>query len=297
MVPGTTATRSLPAWCATSRFRQIMRMIRRYLPRLTVEARYGHSAAAQPAPPGPMARRDVGHSKTPLRATGFPTRIRMPMPWRPTGRPAIRLGSERRRAFIESKAASYGKQCRIAARRLFPDRWASSSFADDSTVFIGTHTGSAYPTQVTCADGKTVPNRGLFSSVNAGMNWESTGLQNVAVDSIAVSPNYTADGTVFAGSAVNGLYKSTDKGVHFSAVKVVSGDNGILPVVFSPAYATDQTVFTGTSHSGIYKSTNGGSAWTLLPGTALGLPPSRSLSRRITRAIRLCSSARCNRDC
>jgi len=153
----------------------------------------------------------------------------------------------------------------------------SPAYASDGTIFIGTHTGSAYPPTVTCINGSS-PNRGLFKSTNGGLNWYSTGLQNIAVDSIAVSPNYASDQTVFAGSSINGLYKSTDGGAHFSAIKVVSGDNGVLPVVFSPAYATDQTVFTGTSHSGIYKSTNGGSNWTLLPGTTLLTPFSIAVS-------------------
>jgi hypothetical protein len=154
----------------------------------------------------------------------------------------------------------------------------SPAFAGDSTIYIGTHTGSAYPTSVECTPPTMVPNRGLFTSVNAGMNWESTGIQGDAVDSIAVSPNFAVDGTVFAGGSVNGLFKSTNKGVTFSPVKVVAGDNGILPVVCSPDYANDQTVFTGTSHSGIFKSTDQGSSWTLLPGTALLTPFSIAIS-------------------
>jgi hypothetical protein len=147
----------------------------------------------------------------------------------------------------------------------------SSGFATDSTMFIGTHSGAAYPTMVVCQNDSPpgVPNRGLFSSVNAGENWDSTGIEGDAVDSIGMSPNYPVDQTVFAGSSISGLFKSTDGGVTFSPITVVQGDNGTLPVVCSPAYATDQTVFTGTSHSGIFKSTDGGSTWNLLPGTSL----------------------------
>jgi hypothetical protein len=154
----------------------------------------------------------------------------------------------------------------------------SPNFANDSTIFIGTHTGSAYPTKVECTPPTQVFNRGLFKSVDAGYDWLATGLQNIAVDSIAVSPNYTVDQTVFAGSSVNGLYRSTNGGASFSPIVVVAGDNGILPVVCSPNYANDQTVFTGTSHSGIFKSTDGGTTWTLLPGTSLLTPFSIAIS-------------------
>lgn len=142
----------------------------------------------------------------------------------------------------------------------------SPGFAQDNTMFIGTHSGAAYPKYVTYK-GKQYPNRGLFMSVDAGQNWEPTGIQGDAVDSIAVSPNFTNDKTVFAGSSISGLFKSTDGGTTFSSITVVANDSGVLPVACSPAFATDQTVFTGTSHSGIFKSTNGGATWSRLPGS------------------------------
>jgi hypothetical protein len=144
----------------------------------------------------------------------------------------------------------------------------SPGFASDQTIFIGTHAGPVYPTPVTCG-GIQYPSRGLFKSVNAGENWEGTSIQGYAVDSLSVSPNYTNDQTLFAGSSLSGLFKSTDGGATYSTITVVAGDDGVLPVAVSPGYATDQTVFTGTSFSGIYKSTNGGGTWTQLPNTSL----------------------------
>jgi len=144
----------------------------------------------------------------------------------------------------------------------------SSGFATDDTMFIGTHAGTAYPATVTCG-GETVPNRGLFESVNAGLNWEPTGLQNIASDAIGMSPNFPVDHTLFVGSSLSGLYKTTDGGMTFAPITVVAGDNGTLPVACSPAFATDQTVFAGTSHSGLFKSTDGGNSWTQLPNTSV----------------------------
>jgi photosystem II stability/assembly factor-like uncharacterized protein len=144
----------------------------------------------------------------------------------------------------------------------------SPAFAQDSTIFIGTHNGVNYAKYVTY-NGAQVPNQGLFISVNAGQNWEPTGIGGPPIDSIAVSPNFSTDKTVFAGSSTAGLFKSTDGGVTFSKITIVSTDSTVLPVAVSPAYATDQTVFAATSHSGIFKSTDGGSTWSQLPGTGL----------------------------
>ena len=153
----------------------------------------------------------------------------------------------------------------------------SSGFAADSTLFVGTHAGTIYPKTVNCLNGP-FPNRGLFYSTNAGMNWNGTALQNVAVDSIGMSPNYPTDHTLFAGSSLSGLYKTTNGGASFTPITIVQGDNGTIPVVCSPGYANDQTVFAGTSHSGIYKSVDGGAHWTQLPNTSLLTPFSFAIS-------------------
>jgi len=158
---------------------------------------------------------------------------------------------------------------RMCGKETFPRSLGiSSGFASDSTIFIGTHAGPVYPAQVTCQDA-TVPNRGLFKSFNSGQDWNSTGLRGIAVDSIGMSPNFPQDHTLFAGSSLSGLYKSTNGGASFTSITVAAGDNGTLPVACSPAYATDQTVFAGTTHSGIFKSTDGGAHWTQLPKTSV----------------------------
>jgi hypothetical protein len=144
----------------------------------------------------------------------------------------------------------------------------SPAFAQDSTIFIGTHDGINYPKYV-IYNGKQILNQGLFISVDAGQSWAPTGIAGPPVDSIAVSPNFSADKTVFAGSATAGLFKSTTAGTTFKSIPLVPTDPTVLPVVLSPAYATDQTVFAATSHSGVYKSINGGGSWSQLPGTGL----------------------------
>jgi photosystem II stability/assembly factor-like uncharacterized protein len=155
----------------------------------------------------------------------------------------------------------------------------SPNFAQDHTLFIGTHLGSAHPPYV-YYQGAEYFAQGLFVSVDDGDHWEPTGMPCAApssactsgtpIDSIAVSPNFTNDHTVFVGSSANGLFKSTNGAAGpFVAMTPVdtSADPVVLPVAVSPAYATDQTVIVATSHSGVFKSTNGAATWKLIPGT------------------------------
>jgi photosystem II stability/assembly factor-like uncharacterized protein len=144
----------------------------------------------------------------------------------------------------------------------------SPGFAQDSTIFIGTHLGINYAKYVDY-HGKLIPNQGLFISVDAGNTWAPTGIGGPPIDSIAVSPAFPADRTVFAGSSYAGLFKSTDGGTTFAPLPIVAGDTCVLPVAVSPAYDADQTVFAATSHSGIYKSTDGGGTWRPIPGSVL----------------------------
>jgi photosystem II stability/assembly factor-like uncharacterized protein len=158
----------------------------------------------------------------------------------------------------------------------------SPDFPEDSTLFIGTQLGINPPYYV-MYNGQVYYNQGLFISLDKGENWEPTntpcnqpgtgcGKLGPPVDSIAVSPNYPNDQTVFAAGVQTGLLKSTNGAAGpFAQVAPVplTVDSVVIPVAVSPDYANDQTVLAATSHSGIYKSTDGGSTWQVIPGTNL----------------------------
>ncbi len=99
---------------------------------------------------------------------------------------------------------------------------------------------------------------GFFISSDAGASWteSSTGITAADVLSIAVSPGYANDGTIFAGTDA-GMFKSTDRGVSWNRI---APSGSILAI--SPDYASDRTIF-GASLNVLYRSTDGGSTWSM----------------------------------
>jgi photosystem II stability/assembly factor-like uncharacterized protein len=148
----------------------------------------------------------------------------------------------------------------------------SPGFGSDQTVAIGTdNLGTGHPTW-TLFQGTPVRTDGLFISTDGGQNWMPSGINGIAVHSIAFSPSFATDGTMFAASLYDGLFKSTDRGVTWAKVGGVPGTCCISRVAVSPDYAADRTVFASSpdgspDRRGLYRSTDGGETWMRLPGT------------------------------
>ena len=90
----------------------------------------------------------------------------------------------------------------------------------------------------------------------------TTGLTSLRVWSLAISPAYATDQTLFASNN-DGVVKSTSGGASWTTVStgLTSLNNNQQSLAISPAYATDQTLFAG-SRDGVFKSTSGGESWT-----------------------------------
>ena len=104
---------------------------------------------------------------------------------------------------------------------------------------------------------------GLSGIARAGINqWTTNGPYGGLIHALAVSPNYTNDHTIFAGSP-GGVFKSTNGGASWTAVNTGITGNGLYSnaLAVSPNYATDQTVY-ASGGGGVYKSTDGGTSWT-----------------------------------
>lgn len=101
-----------------------------------------------------------------------------------------------------------------------------------------------------------------FSTASfAGINeWTTTGPAGVAAQSVAVSPNFASDNTVFAGTD-NGVYKSTDGGSSWTQVNNGLTTTDVRSMAISPNFASDNTLFAGTWGGGLFKSTDGGGNW------------------------------------
>jgi lysophospholipase L1-like esterase len=94
--------------------------------------------------------------------------------------------------------------------------------------------------------------------------WELLGFSGDGVLSIAFSPNYVNDDTIFAGTydgTASYLYQSTDRGDSWTADPDWSGT--IRAIVFSPDYANDHTLFASAGSAAFTRrSTDGGDTWT-----------------------------------
>lgn len=145
----------------------------------------------------------------------------------------------------------------------------SPNYGQDHTVVIGTdNLGTTNPATAT-VKGRTVSTNGLFVSTTGGQSWSPTTLNGIAIHTIAFSPQFATDHTLFAGSLNTGLYKSTTAGLTWSQVAGGLDACCVSHVVVSPQYGVDHTVFVivpsgATGQRGLYRSTDGGTTWQLL---------------------------------
>jgi|GEM_PF-1461023 len=133
--------------------------------------------------------------------------------------------------------------------RLSPD------FTLDQTLFTGLGVNGDGP--------------GVYRSMNSGNQWqESNNGINIMreIESLAISPTFKNDDTIFAGAIRNDVYKSADGGDSWSMVGSAVGGQ----LAISPDYDNDQTVF-AASHNQYYvhKSTDGGDTWV---ESGIGIP-------------------------
>lgn len=119
--------------------------------------------------------------------------------------------------------------------------------------------------------------RGLFITVNGGVNWTqiTNGIQADRVMSLSISPS---TGVLLAGLQGGGAMRSTDGGNNWSPV-----NSGLLLEGF-PLYLTvnglsistdGNTVYAATEIRGLYRSTDGGINWSRVTETGLPSDPTQ----------------------
>ena len=95
-----------------------------------------------------------------------------------------------------------------------------------------------------------------------------------SVSALALSPNYAADHTVFAGLRGHGVYRSVDSGSSWQPAG--PADWVVAALAISPHYAADQTLFVSaglpTTAFKVYRSTDEGGSWQDVTPTWAGPP-------------------------
>jgi hypothetical protein len=124
--------------------------------------------------------------------------------------------------------------------------------------------------------GRLFGSRRHVLTVLAESGGEATGLPSETtatlagqpIQQIVVSPGYAADQTVFVVTSAGAIYRSTDGGVEWVALR-----NGLhweapatIRLAISPNFAADRTLFAGgyrqqTQGLGVFRSTDGGESW------------------------------------
>lgn len=144
----------------------------------------------------------------------------------------------------------------------------SPYFANDSTVFLGTLRGNG---------------QGVFKSTDAMKTWAlSLESPNLHINTVATSPSYESDKTVFATLSYSGnVYRSTNGGSDWSVINNVISEGSAGHIIFSPNYVNDKSLFLATDGykpgtQGVYYSSNSGSNWFSL---GKGLPENLSFTR------------------
>lgn len=124
---------------------------------------------------------------------------------------------------------------------------------------------------------------GVYVTHDSGGTWSRAGhgFSGLDVLSLALSPRYPTDPTLFAGTS-KGLYVSHDAGATWQAAQKLR-DKEIAALILSPTYSADGVVFAGGA-SGLYKSTDRGQTWASI-GTALPSPRVTALAASANYAV------------
>jgi photosystem II stability/assembly factor-like uncharacterized protein len=133
---------------------------------------------------------------------------------------------------------------------------ASPNFAADGVVLAGGN----YATQQ------------LLRSADGGKTWQTVfdggsveGASDVAT--IAFSPNFAADGTVYAWLQYGGLLRSTDGGQNWTLLPGDKSDVFAQTLAVSP---DGRRLYLGALYGGLYVSEDGGQSWQDLTGNIPG---------------------------
>ena len=112
---------------------------------------------------------------------------------------------------------------------------------------------------------------GLFRSTNGARAWQPADISDLGdalPQVVAISPNFGRDGTIYLGTAEDGVWHSRDRGRSWQPTRDSAG-MGVNCLAFSSSCAQDYTVYAGTTGHGILYSNDCGRSWQRLSGQEL----------------------------
>lgn len=134
----------------------------------------------------------------------------------------------------------------LAARPggIVPTIVLSPDFPADGTVFAATHIG-------------------VFRSRDWGDSWEVRveGLSNLMVQSIALSPGFVTDRTLFVGTADGKVYRSRDAGESWSSLAQPGGTSSLVALAAAHGPKESTSIVAGSAADGVFVSEDGGRRW------------------------------------
>lgn len=166
--------------------------------------------------------------------------------------------------------------------------WVSPRFESDQTVYAGTAGAGVYRSGdggrswehvnssdladlavMTLVSDASCTNlvaglhqAGVYRSSDAGRTWEraSEGLAARSMSTLAVSPAFHEDRTIFAAGIEDGVLRSRDGGETWHGAGEGLPGPQVLSLAVSPRYSEDKTLLAVLA-DGLYRSTDGGDAW------------------------------------
>lgn len=120
----------------------------------------------------------------------------------------------------------------------------SPTYADDGVAFLGTMED------------------GVYRSADRGQNWVrwNFGLFDLRVLALAVSPDFSRDETVFAGTDT-GIYISKSGGRSWRPLSFPDEAAPVLSLAVSPGFAQDGILWAGAESAGLWVSADRGKSW------------------------------------
>lgn len=107
----------------------------------------------------------------------------------------------------------------------------------------------------------------VFRSDGQGADWKNLdqGLNNqFPFTSVAISPKYAEDGTLFVASSGDGVFRSTDFGESWEKVIVGLERLDIFRLSISPAFGSDRRLLAASESGGVWRSGDGGDTWQMV---------------------------------